>query len=136
VTELPRPAAPAGKGWLSRSLTVIERVGNALPHPGTLFAGMALLVVIVSAITAQFDLVVTHPSTGEEIRPVNLLTIAGIHRMLTQMVTNFTSFAPLGTVLVAMLGIGIAEGSGLIGAASATGAAWRWPRPSPMTATT
>jgi aminobenzoyl-glutamate transport protein len=117
VTELPRPAGTLRSGWLSRSLTFIERVGNALPHPGTLFAGMALLVALVSAITAQFDLVVTHPGTGEEIRPVNLLTIPGIHRMLTQMVPNFTGFAPLGTVLVAMLGIGIAEGSGLIGAA-------------------
>jgi aminobenzoyl-glutamate transport protein len=48
---------------------------------------------------------------------VSLLTVEGLHRMLTQMVTNFTGFAPLGTVLVAMLGIGIAEGSGLIGAA-------------------
>jgi p-aminobenzoyl-glutamate transporter AbgT len=45
------------------------------------------------------------------------MTIPGLHRMLTQMVANFTSFAPLGTVLVAMLGIGIAEGSGLIAAA-------------------
>jgi aminobenzoyl-glutamate transport protein len=117
VTELPRPAEPMRSSWLSRSLTFIERVGNALPHPGTLFAIMALLVVVVSAITAQFEIVVTHPGTGAEIRPVNLLTIPGLHRILTQMVTNFTSFAPLGTVLVAMLGIGIAEGSGLIGAA-------------------
>jgi aminobenzoyl-glutamate transport protein len=118
VTELPRPAAePVSRSWLARSLTFIERVGNALPHPGTLFALMALLVVIVSAITAQFDLVVEHPGTREEIRPVNLLTIPGLHRILTSLVTNFTGFAPLGTVLVAMLGIGIAEGSGLIGTA-------------------
>lgn len=117
MTELPRPAESMRSSWLSRSLTFIERVGNALPHPGTLFAIMALLVVVVSAITAQFEIVVTHPGTGAEIRPVNLLTVPGLHRILTQMVTNFTSFAPLGTVLVAMLGIGIAEGSGLIGAA-------------------
>jgi len=109
-----------GKGGggrlLTRALNVIERVGNALPHPGTLFALMALTVVILSGIFAQFDLAVTHPGTGETIRPVSLLTIPGLHRILTSMVTNFTSFAPLGTVLVAMLGIGIAEGSGLIGA--------------------
>jgi aminobenzoyl-glutamate transport protein len=117
VTELPRPATAPTQGWLSRSLTFIERVGNALPHPGTLFALMALAVVVLSAITAQFDLIVVHPGTGEEIRPVNLMTIPGLHRMLMNMVTNFTGFAPLGTVLVAMLGIGIAEGSGLIGSA-------------------
>jgi aminobenzoyl-glutamate transport protein len=117
VTELPKPAVPANAGWLSRSLTFIERVGNALPHPGTLFALMALLVIVLSAITAQFDLTVVHPGTGDEIRPVNLMTVTGLHRILTQMVPNFTGFAPLGTVLVAMLGIGIAEGSGLIAAA-------------------
>ena len=117
MTELPRPAQPPQSGWLSRSLTFIERVGNALPHPGTLFAMMALLVILVSAITAQFDLAVTHPGTGETIRPVNLMTRAGLHRIMENLVTNFTGFAPLGTVLVAMLGIGIAESSGLIGAA-------------------
>jgi aminobenzoyl-glutamate transport protein len=117
VTELPRPATSPDRGWLDRSLTFIERVGNALPHPGTLFALMALAVVVLSGITAQFDMAVVHPGTGEEIRPVNLMTVEGLHRMLMNMVTNFTGFAPLGTVLVAMLGIGIAEGSGLIGAA-------------------
>jgi aminobenzoyl-glutamate transport protein len=121
VTELPRgleePVLPKRNNWMARFLTVIERVGNALPHPGTLFAGMALLVIFASFVAAQFDLTVIHPGTGEEIRPVNLVSLAGLHRILTQMVTNFTSFAPLGTVLVAMLGIGIAEGSGLIGAA-------------------
>ncbi|MDQ3674357.1 MAG: AbgT family transporter, partial [Gemmatimonadota bacterium] len=50
------------------------RVGNALPHPGTLFALMALLVVVASGIAAQFDLVVTHPGTGKEIRPVNSIS--------------------------------------------------------------
>jgi len=100
---------------MMRALGFIERVGNALPHPGTLFAGMALLVVVLSGIFAQFDLAVTHPGTGEIIRPVNLLSVEGLHRILTTMVTNFTAFAPLGTVLVSMLGIGVAEASGVIG---------------------
>jgi aminobenzoyl-glutamate transport protein len=117
VTSNRQPAAAPPGGWLARSLTFIERVGNALPHPGTLFAVMALLVIVVSAIAAQFDLAVRHPGTGDEIRPVNLMTLPGLHRILTSLVTNFTGFAPLGTVLVAMLGIGAAEGSGLIGAA-------------------
>ena len=117
MTELPRPAATTGDTWLNRSLTFIERVGNALPHPGTLFALMALLIVLASGVASQFNLVVTHPGTGAEIRPVNLLSIPGLHRIMEGMVTNFTGFAPLGTVLVSMLGIGIAESSGLIGAA-------------------
>lgn len=77
---------------------------------------MALAVIVISAIASQFNLVVTHPGTGKAIQPVSLLTLAGLHRILTEMVTNFTNFAPLGTVLVALLGIGVAEGSGLIGA--------------------
>ena len=98
-----------------RTLAWIERIGNALPHPGTLFAGMALLVILLSAVFAGIGVSVTHPGTGAVIEPVNLLTVAGLHRILTSMVTNFTSFAPLGTVLVAMLGIAIAEASGVIG---------------------
>jgi aminobenzoyl-glutamate transport protein len=99
---------------LMRFLAFIERVGNTLPHPGTLFALMALMVIILSGIFSQFDISVVHPGTGETIRPVNLMSVEGLHRILTSMVTNFTNFAPLGTVLVAMLGIGIAEASGVI----------------------
>ena len=102
---------------LDRALALIERGGNALPHPTTLFAGMALLVILVSAVAAATGLSVIHPGTGERIAAVSLLSVEGLHRILTGMVTNFTGFAPLGTVLVAMLGIAVAEGSGLIGAA-------------------
>ena len=108
---------PSSPGLLGKFLTVVERGGNALPHPATLFAIMAALVVVVSAIAAQFDLSAVHPGTGKPVAPVSLLTISGLHRMMTEMVSNFTGFAPLGTVLVAMLGIAVAEGSGLIGAA-------------------
>jgi aminobenzoyl-glutamate transport protein len=101
---------------ISRFLAMIEKGGNALPHPASLFAIMALLAIVVSGVATLFNLSVTHPGTGEIIRPNNLVSISGIHYILTSMVTNFTGFAPLGTVLVAMLGIGIAEGSGLIGA--------------------
>jgi aminobenzoyl-glutamate transport protein len=96
-------------------LAFIERTGNLLPHPATLFAILALAVILASGIAASTGLEVTHPGTGEAIRPVSLLSLSGLHRILTEMVTNFTSFAPLGTVLVAMLGIGVMEGSGLIG---------------------
>jgi len=106
---------------LDRSLAVflaaVERGGNALPHPGTLFAILSGVVIIISAIAAKTGLEVIHPGTGELIRPSNLATVTGLHRILTEMVTNFTSFAPLGTVLVAMLGIGVMESSGLIAAA-------------------
>jgi len=91
-----------------------EKAGNALPHPATLFALFALTALIFSAIGHFLGWEVIHPGTKEIVRPVNLLSHDGIHRILLEMVDNFTSFAPLGIVLVAMLGIGIAEQSGLI----------------------
>jgi aminobenzoyl-glutamate transport protein len=105
---------PKFGNWLNVFLSVVERGGNALPHPATLFLLMALLVVAASAIAAWAGLSAVHPSTQQVIEPVSLLTLPGLHRILTQMVTNYTSFAPLGTVLVAMLGIGVMESSGLI----------------------
>lgn len=102
---------------VDRFLSVVERTGNALPHPVTLFFLFCVLILVASAIAAWLNLVVVHPTTGAEIRPLNLLSVEGLHRIMNEMVTNFTGFAPLGTVLVAMLGIGIAEGSGLIGSA-------------------
>lgn len=105
--------------WIDKFLNFIEKAGNALPHPATLFLLLALIVIVLSWLLSLFDISVDNPATInviEEIKPVNLLTREGLHRILTKMVTNFTGFAPLGTVLVAMLGIGIAESSGLIGA--------------------
>jgi aminobenzoyl-glutamate transport protein len=103
------------KGAIDIFLNFVEKVGNALPHPATLFALFALLVILLSWFVGLFDLSVVHPGTGETITPFNLLSREGLSMILSKMVTNFTSFAPLGTVLVALLGIGIAEGSGLIG---------------------
>ena len=99
-----------------RFLNGVERVGNALPHPATLFGLFALMILVLSAVATLFDWQALHPGNGEVIHSVNLLSVEGIHRILTELVTNFTSFAPLGIVMVAMLGIGIAESSGLIGA--------------------
>ncbi|MCL4812586.1 MAG: AbgT family transporter [Vicinamibacteraceae bacterium] len=108
---------PSPPSLVTRALALVERVGNALPHPATLFLLAALLVVLVSGLAGAMGLSVVHPATGERVAAVSLLTVDGLHLILTRMVTNFTSFAPLGTVLVAMLGIAVAEGSGLISAA-------------------
>lgn len=110
-------AGPSASSRLDRFLALIERGGNALPHPTTLFALMALAVIVASAVAAAAGLSVVHPGTGQSVRAVSLLSIEGLHLILTRMVTNFTGFAPLGTVLVAMLGIAVAESSGFIGAA-------------------
>jgi aminobenzoyl-glutamate transport protein len=101
-------------GILQRMLNWTERAGNALPHPATLFAIFALMALGFSWLGHILEWEVIHPGTKEIVRPVNLLSHDGLHRILLDMVKNFTDFAPLGIVLVAMLGIGIAEQSGLI----------------------
>ncbi|HKL07634.1 MAG TPA: AbgT family transporter [Bacteroidales bacterium] len=95
-------------------LNGVERVGNMLPHPASLFGLFALSVLVLSAIFSFIGSSAVHPGTGEEYQVINLLSRDGLHMILTEMVNNFTSFAPLGIVLVAMLGIGLAENSGLI----------------------
>jgi aminobenzoyl-glutamate transport protein len=104
------------RNYIDIFLNILEKGGNALPHPATLFAIFALLIPVLSAFGYWFDWKAVHPATGEVINTVNLLSKDGIARIINEMVTNFTDFAPLGIVLVAMLGIGIAETSGLIGA--------------------
>jgi aminobenzoyl-glutamate transport protein len=100
--------------FFNRFLKIIERAGNALPHPVSIFAILAGIVILLSAVGSAIQLSVIHPGTGNLITVVNLMSVEGLHRILTGTVSNFTGFAPLGTVLVAMIGIGIAEYSGLI----------------------
>ncbi|GAB4321780.1 MAG: AbgT family antimetabolite efflux transporter MtrF [Bacteroidales bacterium] len=78
---------------------------------------MAVSTLIISWLGAWLGWEVQHPATGEVIMTKNLLSADGLHFILEKTVKNFTDFAPLGIVLVAMLGIGIAESSGLIGVA-------------------
>nr|WP_066450086.1 AbgT family transporter [Cytobacillus gottheilii] len=105
-------------GFVMRFLNVIERVGNKLPDPVTLFFFFAVAVVVLSAIFASAGLKVEDPlNAGEMIEVKNLLNSEGILYLFESAVSNFTGFTPLGTVLVTMLGIGIAERSGLISAA-------------------
>jgi aminobenzoyl-glutamate transport protein len=97
-------------------LNGVEIAGNALPHPATLFLILALLVLFVSWLGFTLNWEVVHPGTKETIGVNNLLSDKGLHFILLKTVKNFTDFAPLGIVLVAMLGIGVAERSGLIAA--------------------
>ena len=110
---------------ITRFLNAVERLGNLLPHPVVLFAMLCVIIVVVSGIASYFGLSVDDPrpagSAGRAdnglIEVVSLLSVSGLHRILSDLVKNFTAFAPLGTVLVAMLGVGVAEKSGLISAA-------------------
>lgn len=113
---------PKKKGLFSRFLQFVEIAGNLLPHPVTLFALFAFGIVLLSALAQSFGLSVPDPrpvgargrSADGMIHAISLLGGNGIRWMFESIVHNFTSFAPLGTVLVSLLGVGVAEGSGLI----------------------
>jgi aminobenzoyl-glutamate transport protein len=117
-------AETSRKGWFTHFLDFVERMGNLLPHPVTLFALFALGVVLLSGVAGWFDLSVTDPrpegasgrSPTGEIMAISLMNGDGLRRIVENLVTNFTGFVPLGTVLVALLGVGVAERSGLLSA--------------------
>lgn len=110
------PANIGKKKLTDRFLDVIERAGNKLPDPVTLFVIMSLLTLGASFILSQLGVSAVKPGTQETIEVVNLLNREGIIKVLTSMVSNFIAFPPLGLVIVVMLGVGIAESSGLISA--------------------
>jgi aminobenzoyl-glutamate transport protein len=105
------------KGFISRLLDRVERLGNKLPHPFNLFLLFSLAALVLSWLAHLSGFTVTHPATGKPLTAVNLLDRQGIQNIVTKAVSNFTGFAPLGTVLVAMIGVGVAERSGLFSAA-------------------
>jgi aminobenzoyl-glutamate transport protein len=101
-------------GMLTRFLGVVERAGNALPHPAILFLILMFVVILISWIVSVLQIQAVHPIKNETIQAINLLSGHGIRVLLNDMVKNFSGFAPLGTVLVAMLGFSLAEKSGLL----------------------
>ena len=110
-------AATAGqRRWLDRALNTVERVGNALPDPAVLFLILLVAVWVLSAILAPVQFSEIDPRSGQPLRVVNQLTGGSLAAFLANMVTTFTSFHPLGVVLVALLGVGVAEHTGFINA--------------------
>ena len=99
---------------LQRMLNGVERTGNRLPHPVTLFALLAGLVAVVSALLSFTGISVEPPGGGEAVTVNNLLSGEGIRYIFGSLVDNFIGFAPLGVVLATMIGIGMAERTGLI----------------------
>ena len=112
------------KKGIQRFLDFVERGGNKLPHPLTLFWIFCVIIAIISAIAAASGASVTYEGFDKKAGVIqettltikSLLDADGIRYIFSSMVKNFTGFAPLGTVLVALIGIGVAEGSGLMGA--------------------
>lgn len=97
----------------NKTLDYIEIIGNKLPHPATLFAMLAAIVALASWVSDIFALSAIHPADDSKIIVRSLLSSDGIRWMYTNVVHNFVNFPPLGYVLAVMIGIGVAEGSGL-----------------------
>ena len=122
--SLPNSGSMEKKGALARFLDIVERGGNALPHPIIMFFYFAAGTVVLSALLNMLGLSVTYDAmdraTGELVPTTvaieSLLTADGIRFMFTNAISAFTGHAALGTILVAMLGVGVAEYSGLISA--------------------
>lgn len=112
------------KTLFTRFLDFVEWLGNLLPHPVTLFALFALGVILLSGLADWLNWSAPDPrpegaagrAPGGIIEPVSLMNGEGFRMIVENMVRNFTGFAPLGVVLVALLGVGVAEHSGLISA--------------------
>lgn len=109
------PQKESSRGFLGK----IENIGNKLPHPAMLFVILALIIIVISEIVARSGISATYfdARVGEDVtvNAISLLNGEGLSYIFNSATSNFTGFAPLGTVLVAMLGVGVAEWSGLIG---------------------
>ena len=114
------PEAP--KTAMQRILDTVERVGNRVPHPVMIFVYLIIFVVLLSALLSLLGAKVTYqaynPASGkiEEATTAarSLLTIDGIRFMFTGVVPNFMGFNAVGVIIVAMVGVGVAEEAGLV----------------------
>jgi aminobenzoyl-glutamate transport protein len=111
MSDQNQAAAPGG------FLGTVERVGNKLPDPAVLFIALLFIVWALSWMLSYVTFDVIDPRSGEALVIQNLLTGRSFTEFLSVMVTNFSHFHPVGVVLVAMLGIGVAEHTGFINAA-------------------
>ncbi|SEH80324.1 p-Aminobenzoyl-glutamate transporter family [Rheinheimera pacifica] len=109
-------AAAEKSSWLNRALNAIEVVGNKLPDPAVLFALLMFVVWGLSWALAGVSFNEVDPRTGAAIQVNNLLAADSLTGFMAKMVNTFVTFPPLGVVLVAMLGLGVAEYTGYINA--------------------
>jgi len=104
------------ESFTQRSLAMVERVGNKLPDPAILFIALLCIVWVLSWLLSYIDYGLSDPRTGDPLVIVNQLSGTAMASFFSSLVTNFSHFHPIGVVLVAMLGIGVAEHTGFINA--------------------
>jgi aminobenzoyl-glutamate transport protein len=115
-------AGEAPKTTFQKLLDVVERVGNKVPHPAVLFFGLIGILVLLSVVFSWLGTSVSYQRINQEMHQVEKVTTAvrsllsadGIRFIVTSVVPNFINFGPVGIILVAMIGVGLAEKSGLI----------------------
>ncbi|TWF79573.1 aminobenzoyl-glutamate transport protein [Pseudonocardia hierapolitana] len=110
--ELPR---------IVRAMAVVERVGNALPHPFWLFWALSAILGVVSACLAAAGVSVVSPSDGETVTVRNLLSGDGLAMAVSTMVDNFATFPPMATIVVVIMGVAVAERTGFLAAVMRVG---------------
>jgi aminobenzoyl-glutamate transport protein len=112
------------KTFLQKLLDGVEVVGNKVPHPAVIFLLMSAIVIVLSFIFHLLGTSVTYQVIDPETHKVvtttavvnSLLSAEGIRFIITSTIRNFLGFTPVGVILVAMVGVGLAEEAGLINA--------------------
>jgi aminobenzoyl-glutamate transport protein len=107
----------APRGAIARALDLIERVGNKLPDPAVLFLLLMFVVWALSWLLSGLSFSEIDPRSGQPLVIKSLLEGTALTAFMASMVNTFVTFPPLGVVLVAMLGLGVAEHTGFINAA-------------------
>jgi aminobenzoyl-glutamate transport protein len=107
----------ARAGWVVRTLNWIERVGNKLPDPVSLFIIAIAICMVASWYYASQGTQAVNPATGETVKAISLLEPAQIRKLFVELPQVLTAFPPLGVVLVIIIGVGLAERAGFFNAA-------------------
>ena len=91
-------------------------------HPALVFLILTIIIMIISSIGSIFNLeanyYVVNENTGDLTSQVvninNLFNRTGIQYLISNMMNNFLEFAPLGNLIVGLLGVGVAYKSGFL----------------------
>lgn len=115
---------PPSKTMTQRALDTVERVGNSVPHPVVIFLILIAIVLVLSHLLYMLGASVTYQVINPDTHKIetatsaanSLLTADGIRHIYTRLVPNLMGFTAVGLLIVAMMGVGVAEEAGLINA--------------------
>ncbi len=116
MTTTDSPRRTRSMSLLLGFLQGVERLGNKLPHPFWLFTIMAGVVIVLSAVLHALGVSAVSPVDNETITVKSLLSPEGMQTIIGDAADNFAAFPPLALIIVVMLGVSVAEHSGLLGA--------------------